>query len=442
MTTASTASRLVSSTTYRRHYIHLWRHIQQTSTAGLVQIAEYQRLDLAKLATRKVQMSFLGNEAPSTYTLGDVAKTFVRPGQMLLSYERRTESPQRASAGYYTAPIPTWAPTEQPISSNERDSQLRAYHFHVPIDVPADALQDYLWHAHHLLRGDTPGPKYPVEFHLRPPAYDQSLTWTSGHEELLSRYRVDLHPSVIQAAMPEGSLRVTHPRYNRNGTDLVWLCVPEGYSWGSLRGSELASKIETRAEFRAEWQRHLVDTGRVSEVTQERLKDITEPLELPQGPEASAKMGEEILAARKRAKQAVLERFRELGQADSVDSELLLKKDLHQAMEAARMAVEKRYLELAHIVKPSFKLRYSGKLAADCPAAVSRRNKKRTTAIPRPDTARTTSAVRITRYVSKPPTNGPPVVTLDRNIAKIATGMSMDTHSPGPRNVDLGLERL
>lgn len=310
----------------RRPFISLWKKLRQDpdSPEDLVQLLDYRRYGAFPDLNRQKIRLWDGDKEIGITNMARVMKDHLRPGKMLCwcgnrkqqLYTPRPQIQHSQSAALFghdtgcdhlvASDVATMAdhpyaahgeekrehlaaaPTGHPprvdmindyeIFSIDADpsvlsiaspsptitaEEYRTSKVHLHTVMRPRELQHALSRAYHLLCPESLASRYPVEFHLRPPA-DSSKTAKFSIQQHASINRFDLHPKVILRAMPPDSLQVLGPLISHKGTDLVWLAVSQNYSLGSWRGSRLVKELDHILIGRWERLKQLLDMGRLS----------------------------------------------------------------------------------------------------------------------------------------------------------------------------------
>lgn len=212
---------------WQQSSMHLWHSIRQKQLLGLQKLLNYEDVAVPDIGSQEIRL-WSGNEFLGLMPVADVLKDHVRPGTMLRLRSRSSRiagGPPRKVYDYQLRRLKTDGGSS---SQSGKIKGYRAKEIHLAANMTPALLQNSLQVAYKFLDPERASSSkgeeatVPVEFHIqvRPPPKEADLS-------LFMPGRVDLHPSVILRALPEGVFQILQPKADLKRGEAVWVVGTE-----------------------------------------------------------------------------------------------------------------------------------------------------------------------------------------------------------------------
>lgn len=246
----------------QRSPIHFWGIIRTRLPSGQTKLLDYEDIPVPDIGSQEISL-WSKDEHLGMIPVKDVIKDHLGPGKML-SLRREPppkNSPARLEAcDYEVRPLQFFNKKKIDRVQSKTD---RAKTLYLDAYGSRSHCRNIIDSAYRFLHPETGELDIPVEFHIK--AHPRPGLEGLEGLSLFTQGRVDLHPSVILRALPEGSFQIVKPKIDRKGSKALWVVAPKGVQLAAahLSGSpdEVASIIEKVVIRKKEFVRKLLDAG-------------------------------------------------------------------------------------------------------------------------------------------------------------------------------------
>lgn len=246
----------------QRSPIHFWGIIRTKLPSGQTKLLDYEDIPVPDIGSQEISL-WSEDEHLGMIPVKDVIKDHLGPGKML---SLRDEPPPKNSrtrleaCDYEVRPLQFFNKKKVDRAKSKTD---RAKTIYLDAFGTRAHCKNIIETAYRFLHPETGELDIPVEFHIKA----HPLPGPKGLEglSLFTQGRVDLHPSVILRALPEGSFQIVKPKVDSKGSKALWVVAPKDVQLKAARLSgsqdEVASIIEKVVMRKKEFVRELLDAG-------------------------------------------------------------------------------------------------------------------------------------------------------------------------------------